>query len=157
MTQYSWILKKRGRSMSWTTSDGSTMAQSIKLECGHGTMGRWVWSPCVLLNRLRSRNWLLPVTLLCFFCFSLMRGFWLHASLSWKKAEPLHLVGEIQSMWCESSQPWWDYVGCICTPDLLTFRFLCIVCTETRYQTDRNSGPYYPSTVSTHKGRHSAG
>lgn len=40
---------------------------------------------------------------------------------------------------------------------LISWPFLLIICTETRCQTDRNSGPYYPSTISTHKGRHSAG
>lgn len=115
MTQCSWILRSKGRNMSWMISDEPTTVQRIKLESGHGTMDRWV--VCVifqcLVNRLSSKkkktDWLSPPSL-CFLCFgfSLMMGFLLLVSLSWKRVELPRLVGENRLMWCESSQPWWD-------------------------------------------------
>lgn len=55
-------------------------------------------------------NWLHPS---CVFFFpraalSSMMGFLPPASLSWRRAELLRLVGETRLMWCESSPPWWD-------------------------------------------------
>lgn len=41
-----------------------------------------------------------------FLCFSSMMGSLPYASSSWRRAEPLHLAGEIQLMWCGSSPPW---------------------------------------------------
>lgn len=35
-------------------------------------------------------------------------GFLLPAFISWKRVELFRLVGETQSTWCGSSQPWWD-------------------------------------------------
>lgn len=71
-TQCSWIPKMRGRSMSWMTWDGSTTAQRIKLESGHGTMGRLVSSGIhqCFVNRLSSRNWLVISTLSVVFSVS---------------------------------------------------------------------------------------
>lgn len=39
-------------------------------------------------------------------CSSLMMGFWLCASLSWRRVEPLPPAGAIRSTWCGSSPPW---------------------------------------------------
>lgn len=68
MTQCSWILKMRGRNMSWMISDESTTAHRIKLECGHGTMDRWVMLRC-LVNRLSCKIWLALSTLPVFSLF----------------------------------------------------------------------------------------
>lgn len=88
----------------------SNWSADVELRAGEGRGGGVSCQRQAFIEHTDHYNWLRPSCVVVFLrvALSSMMGFLPLASLSWRRAELLRLVGETRLMWCESSPPWWD-------------------------------------------------